>query len=197
MFLICPLCVILNDKTTSNRVRAIALAMGMRPVMWTRGLSGTFDTGDFNIQSGTVSTSQVLQNWQFILGNATKSNRGFIVLEHDLFQQAVDVATGYILPDALARQNPPFKIMPVVNCLGKPLTDAYVETNNNATSPPVTTFDTVVIHSATPTVPQTPTSTSSNSGANRGALLTVSTTTVMVAMTIGIALASSLLLLFS
>ena len=64
---------------------------------------------------------------------------GFIVLEHDLFQQAVDVATGYILPDALAH-NPPFTIKSVVNCLNKPPTDAYIETNDNKTSPPAGPF---------------------------------------------------------
>jgi hypothetical protein len=74
-------------------------------------------------------------NWQRILGNVTSLNTGFIVLEHDLFQQAVDVATGYVLPDALAHQ-PPFKIEPVISCLNKPLSDAYVETNDNKTSPP-------------------------------------------------------------
>jgi hypothetical protein len=62
-------------------------------------------------------------------------DNGFIVLEHDLFPQSVDVATGYILPDALAH-NPPFSIKPVITCLNKPNSDAYIETNDNATSPP-------------------------------------------------------------
>lgn len=60
---------------------------------------------------------------------------GFIVLEHDLFQQSVEVATGYILPDAMAHQ-PPFTIEPVITCLKKPLSDAYIETNDNKTNPP-------------------------------------------------------------
>lgn len=61
---------------------------------------------------------------------------GFIVLEHDLFEDSVEVATGYILPDALAH-NPPFSIKPVVSCQ-KGLTpeDAYIETNNNGSHPP-------------------------------------------------------------
>lgn len=79
---------------------------------------------------------QVLENWENILGNATEIPTGFIVLEHDLFQQTVDVATGYILPDALAHQ-PPFRIQPVIECLNKPLTDAYIELNDNSTNPPV------------------------------------------------------------
>lgn len=77
----------------------------------------------------------MLENWEHILGNATTRDTGFIALEHDLFQQSVEVATGYILPDALAH-NPPFNIQPVVACLNKPLTDAYIETNNNKTNPP-------------------------------------------------------------
>lgn len=62
-------------------------------------------------------------------------SNGFIVLEHDLFEQSVEVATGYILPDALAH-NPPFTIQPVINCLNKTMADAYIETNDNTTNPP-------------------------------------------------------------
>ncbi|KAF8649844.1 hypothetical protein AX16_005607 [Volvariella volvacea WC 439] len=122
-----------------DRVRAISLAMGLVPVMWTRiGPYATFDTGDFNIFGGTTTVQQVLQNWQHIIGNATQRDTGFIVLEHDLYQQAVEVATGYILPDALAH-NPPFVIQPVVSCLGRSMADAYIETNNNETNPPIVT----------------------------------------------------------
>lgn len=60
---------------------------------------------------------------------------GFIVLEHDLFPQSVDMATGYILPDAIAHE-PKFDIKPIINCLNKPMSDAYVETNDNSTNPP-------------------------------------------------------------
>jgi len=91
---------------------------------------------DFNIQNGKTSANQVLQNWVYILRNVSNINTGFIVLEHDLFEDSVEVATGYILPDALAH-NPPFSIKPVVSCQ-KGLTpeDAYIETNNNSTHPP-------------------------------------------------------------
>lgn len=76
---------------------------------------------------------QVLQNWQNILNNVTTRNSGFIVLEHDLFQQTVQVATGYILPDAMARG---LTIEPVSSCLSRPLANAYIETNDNSTNPP-------------------------------------------------------------
>lgn len=59
---------------------------------------------------------------------------GFIVLEHDLFAQTVDLATGYILPAGLAN-DPKLNIKPVISCLNKPLSDAYLETNDNATNP--------------------------------------------------------------
>ncbi|KAG9223113.1 carbohydrate esterase family 4 protein [Pleurotus ostreatus PC15] len=120
-----------------DRVRAISVAMGLTPVLWTRiSPLATFDTDDFNIAGGIASVQQVLHNWEDIVGNATTMNSGFIVLEHDLFQQSVEVATGYILPDALAHQ-PAFRIEPVISCLNKPLGDAYVETNDNATNPPI------------------------------------------------------------
>jgi len=119
-----------------NRVRAIAKAMGLTPVMWTRiSALATFDTDDFDLHSGLSTASKVLQNWDFIEGNATTFPSGFILLEHDLFQQSVDIATGYILPDALAHQ-PAFKIEPVIACLNKPMNDAYIELNDNSTNPP-------------------------------------------------------------
>lgn len=60
----------------------------------------------------------------------------------------MEVATGYILPDALAH-NPPFKIQPVVSCLGRSLGDAYIETNNNSTNPPPNASSTGTSSSAT------------------------------------------------
>ncbi|KAF8168252.1 hypothetical protein B0H34DRAFT_645742 [Crassisporium funariophilum] len=125
-----------GDIEQVDRVRAISIAMGLTPVMWTRiSPLATFDTDDFNIHGGSTSVQQVLQNWEHILGNATSMNSGFIVLEHDLFEQTVEVATGYILPDALAH-NPPFTIKPVVQCRNLDMADAYIETNNNKTNPP-------------------------------------------------------------
>jgi len=124
-----------------DRVRAISLAMGLTPVIWTRiSPTATFDTGDFNIAGGTITVQQVLQNWEQIIGNATQINTGFIVLEHDLFQQTVDLATGYILPDGIAHN---FNIKPVISCLNMPLSDAYIETNNNQTNPPAISAATI------------------------------------------------------
>ncbi|KAI8995410.1 hypothetical protein BD414DRAFT_409519 [Trametes punicea] len=118
-----------------NRVRAIAKAMGLQTSIWTRiSPTITLDTGDFDIAGGLTTSEQVLNNWESIIGNVTVLDTGFIVLEHDLFQQSVDMAVGYILPDALAHQ-PPFKIEPIITCWNKSLQDAYVETSDNATDP--------------------------------------------------------------
>ncbi|KII93728.1 carbohydrate esterase family 4 protein [Plicaturopsis crispa FD-325 SS-3] len=150
-----------------DRVRAISTAMGLTPIIWTRiSPMATFDTEDFEISGGTVTVQQVMQNWESILGNASTINNGFIVLEHDLFQQTVDVATGYILPDALAHKNPSFKIEPVVSCLNKPLTDAYIELNDNKTNPPAASGSAVTLTSGAPGSAQaTGGSSASSSGA--------------------------------
>ncbi|KAG6817613.1 hypothetical protein H0H87_006241 [Tephrocybe sp. NHM501043] len=133
-----------------DRVRAISIAMGLTPVMWTRiSPTATFDTDDFDIHSGITTVEHVLQNWENIMGNATTMDNGFIVLEHDLFQQSVEVATGYILPDAMARA-PPITIEPVITCLNKPLSDAYIETNDNKTNPPAQSGLVVTLSSGAP-----------------------------------------------
>ena len=78
--------------------------------------------------------TQVLENWEYIMGNVSSLPHGFVVLEHDLFAQTVDLATGYILPAAQAF-SPKLDIKPVISCLNKPMADAYLETNDNATNP--------------------------------------------------------------
>lgn len=118
-----------------NRVRDIAKAMGLTAVMWTRAPSGlAFNTQDFDINGGTATVQQVLFNWKSILGSLPSLSKGFIVLEHDLFQAAIDVATGYILPDGLAH-SPKLAIEPVITCVGMPNANAYIETNDNTTNP--------------------------------------------------------------
>jgi hypothetical protein len=89
---------------------------------------------DFDIHNGITNVQQVLFNWENIMQNVMTMNTGFIVLEHDLFQQTVEVATGYILPDALARQ-PKLNITTVNSCLNRPVGDAYLETNDNTSNP--------------------------------------------------------------
>ncbi|TFY53110.1 hypothetical protein EVJ58_g9632 [Rhodofomes roseus] len=118
-----------------DRVRAISQALNLIPILWTRiSPTQTFDTNDWSIPEGSVNVYEVLDNWELIMGNSTKIDTGFIVLEHDLFEQTVDVATGYILPQALAHQ-PKYNMTPIIECLDMPLANAYLETNDNSSHP--------------------------------------------------------------
>jgi peptidoglycan/xylan/chitin deacetylase (PgdA/CDA1 family) len=173
-----------------NRVRAIAQAMGLTPVIWTR-LSplATFDTNDFNIAGGLTTVSQVLLNWELILSNASQINTGFIVLEHDLFQQSVDVAIGYILPDAQAHQ-PALTIKPVVSCLNKPMKDAYIETNDNTTNPPAISGVATTLSSGAPGSAQ---ATGVSKGSKTGSALAVAGPTLFASVVAVVAGAVALL----
>ncbi|TFY63249.1 hypothetical protein EVJ58_g3356 [Rhodofomes roseus] len=117
-----------------DRVRAIGMAMNLYPVMWTRiSSTQTFDTLDYDLAGGQATPVEVLDSWDAIMNNASQIDTGFIVLEHDLFQQTVDIAVGYILPEALARQ-PKYNITPVITCQEMPMSNAYFETNDNSTN---------------------------------------------------------------
>ncbi|KAF8527955.1 glycoside hydrolase/deacetylase [Hysterangium stoloniferum] len=152
-----------------DRIRAIAAAMDLIPIIWTSGVASnhvSFDTNDFNIPAGTVSASGVIDNFNNILGNASTLNTGFIVLEHDLFQQSVDLATGYILPQALAMR---LTLKPIISCLNLPLSDAYLETNNNSTNPLPTAVGTSVIPHSTNGANASPGSSGSPANGNQNA----------------------------
>ncbi|KAJ3810474.1 hypothetical protein F5876DRAFT_88894 [Lentinula aff. lateritia] len=118
-----------------DRVRAISLAMGMVPIIWTRTPSGvSFDTFDWEIPGGVVTSEASFSQFEGILGNASTLEDGFIVLEHDLYEQTVDMAIGYTLPAAL-NHNPPFTLEPIGQCNGIPYTNMYVESNLNTSFP--------------------------------------------------------------
>jgi len=150
-----------------DRVRAIAAAMQLTIIIWTSGNASNhinYDTNDFNIDAGTVSASGVINNFTNILNNASTLQTGFIVLEHDLFQQSVDLAVGYTIPQAIAMK---LTLKPVINCLNKPLSDAYLETNDNGTNPLPTAVGTSIIAGAASTLsPGAPGSTSASSRGN-------------------------------
>jgi len=118
-----------------NRVRAISLALGMRPIIWTRDpkTGEQFDTNDWKVPGGVVSGTESNQQFQNILTNATQLDTGFIVLEHDLFEQEVDLATGYSIPQALQAN---FKLMDINTCLGGQPADAYLETISDKSKVP-------------------------------------------------------------
>jgi len=118
-----------------DRVRAISLAMGMVPIMWTRALDGSqFDTNDWRVAGGLVPGPQSFATFQSILTNASSLPTGFIVLQHDLYEQTVDLAIGYTLNAALTH-NPPFTLQSIGKCSKIPTSNLYFETNQNASFP--------------------------------------------------------------
>ncbi|KAF8909291.1 hypothetical protein CPB84DRAFT_1499677 [Gymnopilus junonius] len=118
-----------------DRVRTIALAMGMVPIMWTNSPNGgKFDTNDWRVAGGQVIGTDSFNTFEAILGNATTLDTGFIVLQHDLFEITVDLATGYTLPSALSH-DPKFNLMSIGECQHFPAGNLYLETNQNTTFP--------------------------------------------------------------
>lgn len=118
-----------------DRVRAISLAMGMVPVIWTRtGTGATFDTNDWQVPGGVVTGAQSFATFEAILTNATVLNTGFVVLEHDLYAQTVDLAIGYTLPTAM-NFTPALTFDSIGHCNGIPSTNLYRESNKNTSFP--------------------------------------------------------------
>ncbi|KAG9083104.1 chitin deacetylase [Ceratobasidium sp. UAMH 11750] len=116
-----------------DRVRAIAMAMDLTPVIWTGVGQDEFDTSDWRIPGGTANGTSSYAAFNKIIAKATTLDTGFIVLQHDLYQETVDLAVGYILPDALSH-DPKFALSSVSHCLHQPLEDAYVETSTKGVS---------------------------------------------------------------
>ncbi|KAG1881205.1 carbohydrate esterase family 4 protein [Suillus subluteus] len=118
-----------------DRVRAISLAMGMVPVIWTStGTGATFDTNDWKVPGGVVTGPQSFATFEAILTNATMLNTGFVVLEHDLYAQTVDLAIGYTLPAAM-NFTPALTFDSIGHCNGIPSTNLYRESNTNTSFP--------------------------------------------------------------
>ncbi|KAF9354143.1 chitin deacetylase [Mortierella sp. AD094] len=99
-----------------NRVRNIATQLGYKTSIWTQA----FDTNDWNIPSGTATPQSVIDTFKSWLVKIPTMSTGFIVLEHDLFPQEVDVSTTGILPVAYTTNG--LVIQPIAQCLndGKP-----------------------------------------------------------------------------
>ncbi len=118
-----------------DRVRAISLAMGLVPIIWTRDAEGNqFDTNDWKVPGGVVTAAQSVEAFNQILSDAATLDTGFIVLEHDLFPQEVDLGVGYFLQSAL-QFTPKLTFKPIGACQGWPETNMYLETTTNATFP--------------------------------------------------------------
>jgi len=129
-----------------DRVRAIAKAMGLTPIQWTGSGDNEFDTEDWKIPGNLATGPESLAAFTKILDLANNLSTGFIVLEHDLFQQEVDMSIGYFLPLAFQRN---YKVEAIYQCLGTSLNNVYIETSSNSTAGP----------SVTPTGSSSPTST--------------------------------------
>ena len=116
-----------------DRVRYLALQMGLQPIIWTTADENQFDTRDWQIGGGVVDAPTVYSNFETFLESAVSNlSTGFIVLEHDLYQQSVTLAVDYILPRVLNAGE--LMLKPIVSCLGKDLAEAYIETSSNDTS---------------------------------------------------------------
>jgi peptidoglycan/xylan/chitin deacetylase (PgdA/CDA1 family) len=116
-----------------DRVRAICAKMNLTPIIWTStGQNENYDTEDWKIGAGNVSAAEVVSNFETILAGSSQLTTGYIVLEHDLYQQSVELATEVVLPAALA-MSPKQSLMPISQCLHLPLGDAYIESNSNTT----------------------------------------------------------------
>lgn len=126
-----------------DRVRAIAKAMGLRPVLW------NYDTRDFSAPSAQMETAAGTQ-----ASGAASRNRGVISLEHDLISTTVLFSPG--IADRVAASGMDLKS--VAQCIGDnyPYTSffnssyrPYTATSSSSTS---TTSTTLVSATASPTL---------------------------------------------
>ncbi|BGP02054.1 putative Chitin deacetylase [Rhodotorula toruloides ATCC 204091] len=116
-----------------DRVRYIALQMGLRPVIWTQYQDQVFDTRDWQIGGGVVNATGVYNTFNNFLTHAVQNlPNGFIVLAHDLYQQSVDLAVDYILPGVINAGQ--LKIKTIGACLGESPEQLYIETASNSSS---------------------------------------------------------------
>lgn len=115
-----------------DRVRYIAAQMGLTPIIWSKSNGIVFDTSDWNIPAGTATGETALGKFETILQEANSMSTGFIVLEHDLWPQTVELAVGYVLPYALNQTQ--LHLKSISQCLGWSLSDAYMETSSNSST---------------------------------------------------------------
>lgn len=103
------------------------------------------------IPGGTANGTSSYAAFSSILDLASKLTTGFIVLEHDLYQQTVEMAIGYFLPLATQRSftvrdsflhigeweaNPyPDQLKAIYECLSVSLASTYIETAGGSTPP--------------------------------------------------------------
>jgi len=84
-----------------NRVRSIASQLGFKTVIWTEK-PVEFDTNDWKIPEKTSKPETEISILKNFIAQVPKMDTGFLVLEHDLFPQTVDIAVNSILPAAIS-----------------------------------------------------------------------------------------------
>ncbi|KAF9375359.1 chitin deacetylase [Podila verticillata] len=94
------------------RVRSIATQLGFKTSIWTQG----YDTNDWLIPAGTATPQSVIDIFKGWLTTFRQLPTGFIVLQHDLFKEEVDVALNGILP--IAYNTKDLVMQPIADCLG-------------------------------------------------------------------------------
>ncbi|KAG0224186.1 hypothetical protein B0O80DRAFT_483996 [Mortierella sp. GBAus27b] len=95
-----------------NRVRAIATQLGYKTSIWTQD----FDTNDWNIPGGLATAQSVVDTFKGWLTKIPTMPTGFIVLEHDLYPQEVNVSISGILPIAYSTKG--LVMQPIAQCIG-------------------------------------------------------------------------------
>lgn len=131
-----------------DRVRAIALAMGLQPVIWSsKSFAEIWDSQDWVVHGGGVQAVPNQARFQATLDDSFTAfpDHGVIALQHDIYIESVNLAIGYTLPFVLGphpnNNNQPFNVKPVMQCQGRSLADAFNETSTNKNNP---AFDTSV-----------------------------------------------------
>ncbi|CAG8575497.1 5963_t:CDS:2, partial [Paraglomus occultum] len=109
---------------TDNRVRAITKAVGLTTIIWTDG----FDTDDWALTTGKSTLNDVLNVFDGFVSKAASMPRGFLVLEHDLFNQTVNAAI-VVIGKAVKT---PLTIQTVPECIGDP--NPYLENVSTGTN---------------------------------------------------------------
>jgi peptidoglycan/xylan/chitin deacetylase (PgdA/CDA1 family) len=119
-----------------DRVRAISLAMGLVPIMWTvNDQQGSFDTFDWLIPDNQSNGTYHLQVFTEIVNKkGVEIPTGFVTLQHDLYPTTVGVSVKYTMDVALNHQ-PKYNMRPIGECNNIPVTDLYFETTTNKTFP--------------------------------------------------------------
>ena len=109
-----------------------------------------------------VSPITVVNNFKTVLDGANSLSTGFILLEHDLYQQSVNMALDFALPYS-KDITPALSYKPIISCLGKDMSEAYIETSSNSTASTSNVGGT-----GTGTVPGAPTGAASGTSPSSG-----------------------------